>query len=304
MRREKKARPARELPAPDLNLSLAVGIDGWLKFVYSVSGYNHPTTQSPNQYTMKSGAMMAPGLNKHSHVPLYRQLFDKLAAQIQQGELQPGERIPSEREMAEQLHVSRTTARLAIDELVTSGLVYREQGRGTFVAEPRMRSLMGFASFSEDIIARGWQPSSQILKQEMVNVDEELQKTLKVSPKDPVLHLARLRKADGQPVALQYSYLCYRLVPGLEKQDLTNKSLFSILREQYYIYPAWTEAEIEAMAATAEEARLLEIEPGEPVLVVRGLTYTESFEIVESVKTVYRGRGLALYIGRQRFLGA
>ncbi|HEX7976148.1 MAG TPA: UTRA domain-containing protein, partial [Anaerolineales bacterium] len=77
-------------------------------------------------------------------------------------------------------------------------------------------------------------------------------------------------------------------------------SLFSILREKYYINPAWTEVEMEALAATAEEAYHLKINRDDPVLVVKGLTFTDSFELIESVRTVYRGNGLALYIGRQR----
>lgn len=241
-----------------------------------------------------------PRLNKNSHIPLYQQLVQTLVARIDSGDLSPSDRIPSERELAENMDVSRTTARLAIEELVSSGLVYREQGRGTYVAEPRMRSLMGFASFTEDMLSRGCQPTSRVLKQELIDPDLKLQNTLHCASDEKVLHLVRLRMADDEPVALQSTNIPHRLAPGLEKADLQNKSLFKILREQYYIHPAWTEAEMEAMAATTEQADLFQIDTGDPVLVVRGLTFTDSFEIVEAVETVYRGRGLALYIGRQR----
>ena len=240
-------------------------------------------------------------LNKHSHVPLYQQLVQTLVARIDANELLPGDRVPSERELAENMHVSRTTARLAIDELVASGVVYREQGRGTYVAEPTMRGLLGFASFSEDMRARGRVPSSQILTKELITATDQLQASLRCAPGEQVLHLVRLRLADDEPVALQSSYIPLRLVPGIEAMDLRDRSLFTILREQYYIYPAWTEAEMEAREAAAETAVSLNLEEGDPVLVVRGLTYTDSFEIVESVETIYRGKGLALYIGRQRF---
>jgi len=239
-------------------------------------------------------------LNKNSAVPLYNQLYRRLAAKIESGELKAGDRLPPERELAEELHVSRITARQAIDALVESGLVYREQGRGTFVAEPKMRGLIGFASFSDDMRARGYHPGSKILKQEVIVPDQQLQIELKVQPDDPVLHLVRLRLADGKPVALQSAYLPLRQCPGLEQENLTNQSLYSILREKYYLNPAWTEATMEALPATAEEAYLLHIERNDPVLVVRGITFTDSFELVESVRTIYRGKGLALYIGRQR----
>lgn len=84
-------------------------------------------------------------LNKNSATPLYRQLSARLAEQIQNGEYQLGDKLPSEREFSEQLNVSRITARQAIEALLESGLIYREQGRGTFVAEPRMRHLEGLS---------------------------------------------------------------------------------------------------------------------------------------------------------------
>jgi GntR family transcriptional regulator len=240
-------------------------------------------------------------LDKYSPVPLYQQLVQALAARIDSREFEPGDRIPSEREIAEQMRVSRTTARLAVEELVASGRVYREQGRGTYVAEPAMRGLLGFASFSEDMQARGRVPRSTILKQEVLAADKHLAEILHIEPGDAVLHLLRLRLADDEPVAVQSANLPLSLVPGLETLDLTDQSLFTILRKQYYIYPAWTEAEMGARKATDEQAHLLKLEPESPVLVVRGLTYSDSFEIVESVETVYRGQGLALYVGRQRF---
>jgi GntR family transcriptional regulator len=245
--------------------------------------------------------MPSPSVDKRSDVPLYRQLFKKMAQQIADGTLKPGERLPSERELAEIARVSRTTARLAIDELVANGLVYREQGKGTFLAQPHMRGLMGFASFSEDVIARGMKPHSIVLRQEVQKATPEIAERLKLPADSDVLNLVRLRLADDSPIALQYSFLPLHLVPELDKFDLEDKSLFTTLREEYGLYPSWTEAEVEAIEAPEETKKHLDLHKGAPVLVVRGLTYTDSFELVESVETIYRGQGLALYIGRQRF---
>lgn len=239
-------------------------------------------------------------LDKHSSVPLYSQLYHRLVEKITSGDLKAGDRLPPERELAEGLKVSRITARQAIDALVEKGLVYREQGRGTFVAEARMRGLIGFTSFSDDLRSRGLHPSSQVLVQKLVSVDEETRKVLKLGSEDQALHLVRVRMADGKPVALQSSFIPARLVPGLEQEDMRDQSLYSILREKYYIHPAWTEAEIEATSASTEEVQALQLEKNAPVLVVRGITFTETFEVIETVRTVYRGKGLALYIGRQR----
>lgn len=239
-------------------------------------------------------------LNKHSVVPLYTQLYARLVEQITAGVYKAGDKIPPERELAESMNVSRITARQAIDALVEKGLVYREQGRGTFVAEPKMRGLIGFTSFSDDLRARGFTPSSQILVQDIAVPDEETCKVLKLGPDEQIVRLVRVRMADERPVALQSAMLPQRLAPGIESEDLHNQSLYTILRENYAIQPTWTEAELEALPATADEARLLEVEKGDPVLIVHGITYSESFEVIETVRTVYRGKGLALYIGRQR----
>lgn len=242
-------------------------------------------------------------LNKRSPVPLYSQLYTRLAEQISSGELKPGDRLPPERELADLMNVSRITARQALDALAKKGLVYREQGRGTFVAEPKMHGLIGFTSFSEDMRQRGYRPSSQILVQELKTVDPQSQKVLKLGPNELALHLVRVRMADERPVAIQSALIPQRLCPGLENIDLHDKSLYTVLREEYDLHPAWTEAELEAVSATVEEARLLILEKGDPVLVVHGITFSDSFEIIETVRTVYRGKGLALYIGRQRISG-
>jgi len=239
-------------------------------------------------------------LDKGSHIPLYLQLSGQLTRLIQQGELCPGDRLPSERELAEMLNVSRITARQAVEELLEIGLIYREQGKGTFVAESKMRGLLGFASFTEDMKNRGMVPGSRIVNQEVIAVDDKLAETLHLKFGDPALHLVRLRLADGHPVAIQSSYLPMHLFPELDKVNLTDRSLFDVLRQNYYIYPIWTEAAVEATAATAEQARLLEIKAGDPILIVRGLTFTDMFDVVESVRTVYPGKGLEVYIGRQR----
>jgi GntR family transcriptional regulator len=239
-------------------------------------------------------------LDKGSHIPLYLQLTTQLIHMIEQGVLKPGDKIASERELSETLNVSRITARLAIQELFKSGLIYREQGRGTFIAESKMRNVQGFTSFTEDMTKRGLKPGSQVLLQEVIPADDALARIIHIQPGDEALHLVRLRMANDRPVAIQYSHLPHKLCPGLEKENLTNGSLFAVLRQKFFIYPAWTEAVVEAASALPEEAHLLGLKPGEPVLVVRGITFNESFEIVESVRTIYPSRGLALYIGRQR----
>jgi GntR family transcriptional regulator len=243
-------------------------------------------------------------LDKNSHEPLYRQLAKLLVSQIQAGDYQTGNRLPSERELSEVHKVSRITARQAIDLLFEDGLIFREQGRGTFVAEPRTRHLQGLTSFTEDMQARGFTPISRVLIQETLEADEELQSSLRIPPGQRILHLVRLRMADDRPIALQANYISLALCPGLETENFEDQSLFALLRRKYYLYPTWTEVDVQAVPASKEEAQLLEVRPNDPLLVIRGKTFTDSFEPIETVRTTYIGKGLALYIGRQRIGGS
>jgi len=239
-------------------------------------------------------------LDKGSQTPLYLQLTKRLIEQIETGQLNTGDKLPSERELSDALHVSRVTARMAIDILFEKGLVYREKGKGTYVAQPKMRGVKGFSSFSEDARARGLNPSSKIIRQEIVQVEEKMRQTLKIGPEEKEVNLVRVRMVDDEPVAFQSTYIPQKICPGIESLDLTDKSLFAVLRKEYFIHPAWTEAIVRAKLADQKEADLLEIQAGEPVIVVSGLTFTEAFEIVESVTTIYPADDFELYIGRQR----
>ena len=121
-------------------------------------------------------------LDPDSYVPLYMQLVQLLQRVIEEGVLKTGDQLPSERELVERYDVSRITASNALHELMRSGLVYRKQGLGTFVAQPRIRDLSGFASFSDDMRERGLMPSSRLLALESLLPDEEICKRLDLAP--------------------------------------------------------------------------------------------------------------------------
>ena len=114
-------------------------------------------------------------------------------------------------------------------------MVYREQGRGTFVAEPKMRGVIGFASFSEEMIAHGLNPSSVVLS-EVIRVNNRLPNALKLSPEECTLHLVRLRLVDGKPVAYQASYLPHRLCPGWKLSHSDPNPCIDLARKPHQPY--------------------------------------------------------------------
>jgi GntR family transcriptional regulator len=240
--------------------------------------------------------------SSHFQPPMYFRIQQAILEQIQAGQLKPGDQLPSEAELAQQHQVSRITAKRALDELVRQGRAFRQQGRGTFVAQARIREISGFRSFSEDIRARGFEPSSQVLAFEETAPDEAIRQRLHLPEGERVYLLKRLRLASGEPVAVETAHLPCRLCPGLLQEDLARGSLYNLLIEKYQVVPTWADAEIESCAASGEEAGLLRLKTGTPVLTARRVTYAANYDAIETVVSVYRGDRFTFYTGRQ-FIG-
>jgi len=236
------------------------------------------------------------------HNPMYFRIQQSILEQIQQGQLKSGQQLPTETELAQRYQVSRITAKRALDELVRQGWAFRQRGRGTFVAKARIRDISGFRSFSEDVQARGLVPGSQVLQFEEVKPDIETWGRLHLGEDEPVYLLKRLRLANGEPVAVETAYLPCRLCPGLINEDLGRNSLYAILISKYQVVPTWADAEIEASEATSEQASLLKLKPGKPVLTACRITFSANYDVIESVNSVYRGDSFTFYTGRQ-FIG-
>ncbi len=244
-------------------------------------------------------------MSPHSHdlpIPMYFRIQQIILDQIQRGILQPGQQIPTESELAQQYQVSRITAKRALDELVHQGRAFRQQGRGTFVAKPRIRDISGFGSFSADIKARGMLPGSKILKFEEIIPEAEVRERLHLGKNEHAYLLKRLRLANNEPVAVEMAYLPWRQFPDLISQIQDDKSLYAVLAENYQTVPTWADAEIEARSATKEESALLHMHVGKSVLAAQRVTFAANYDIIETVHSVYRGDRFTFFTGRQ-FIG-
>ncbi len=233
---------------------------------------------------------------------MYFRIEQAILEQIQEGLLQHGQQLPTETELAQQYQVSRITAKRALDELVQHGRAFRQQGRGTFVAQTRIRDTSGFGSFSEDVKARGLTPGSTVLQLKEIEPDPEISKRLHLSAGEHVYMLKRLRLANKEPLAVETAYLPCRLCTGIINEDLNNQSLYAVLKDKYNMVPTWADAEIEARVATKEEASLLKLKVGKPVLSARRVTFSANYDAIELVYSVYSGDRFTLYTGRQ-FIG-
>ncbi len=232
--------------------------------------------------------------------PIYYRIEQDILEELHRGRLQAGDQLPSEADLAQKYRVSRITAKRALDELVTQGRAFRQQGRGTFVAEERIREISGLRSFSEDIRRRGLAPSSHVLKFEEIVPEPPVRARLHLVDDAHAFLLKRLRLAGGEPLAIETAYINSRLCPNLLKEDFTRESLYTVLMEKYQIIPTWADAEIEAGAASRQEAALLKLRTGQPVLMARRLTFAANYAVIETVHSVYRGDRFTFYTGRQR----
>jgi GntR family transcriptional regulator len=234
-------------------------------------------------------------------VPKYHQLKQILREKIDSGEWMPGELLPSENELCAQYKVSRTTVRQTMAALVAEGLVTREQGRGTFVARPKLvQGLMGFYSFTEEISKMGLRPRSDVLKLGTCPAGKTVAKRLAVAEGEEVVFLTRLRLASEEPIMFETSYLPHRLCPGLAEKDLSSRPLYTVLREDYGFELSRAREEFQPALADDYEARWLRIDPGSPVLLLERVAFMavegEGDRPLEFCRSVVRGDRCRFYV--------
>lgn len=230
-------------------------------------------------------------INPQLAKPLYEQIKDYLLICIEQGIYLPDTRLPSERDLAEQFKVSRLTVKKAISDLLQSGHVYVQIGKGTYVSRPKVdQSLDVLTSFSEDIGKRRQRPSSRVLEAREIAASDEEARILRVPAGAPLFLLRRVRLADEVPMAIESSRLVAALCPGLlDGRDFGAESLYHVLRGEYNIRLTYAEQSIEARWATSEEAHLLGVEVRAPILGIARVTYTDTDLPVEYALSAYCG---------------
>jgi len=229
-------------------------------------------------------------LDRSSYIPLYKQIDEALRLRIENGEFAPGDKIPSENDLTDQYHVSRNTVRWAISSLILDGLVYRKKGYGTFVAAERMSyGLMHLSSFSEEMRNRGLEPGSQVLSFVKEIPSKRTCSILKLDADQMMYHIERLRLADGEPMALNISFIPVFLCPDLNYGDIASGSLYELLENQYGYRLGYAEYVIKTAAADGNHAKLLKVSIDDTMLVREGTTYLEDGTPIEHTILFNRG---------------
>ena len=198
----------------------------------------------------------------------------------------PGAMLPTERELAERFDTSRTTVRQALAELVAEGRLDRVQGRGTFVAEPKIVHVRQLTSFSEDLAGQATDSIVLGLREEPAS--PEVAMKLGLDAGASVYRLERVRRAGSEPLAHETAYIP-GFLPDLEREFSSRGSLYETLRDAYGQRVVGADDEVETALASPVEAEILATEVGLPLLVVHRTAWNRDGVVMEWTRSVFRG---------------
>lgn len=203
--------------------------------------------------------------------------------------LEPGDRLPPERELSQMWELSRSTLRTAIAGLERDGLLYTREGSGNYVAPPKYnRDLRGLLSMSQAAAAQGVAVSTRLLEFKRMECDKDLARRFGQMLGAPVYKVTRLRSADGEPLMLETAYIPADLAPGLEYKELEHHSLFAVLERDYGLQPEQGDEKVGITYATAGESELMGVKEGAPLFWIVSQTYDQKAELIEYCRAVAR----------------
>ena len=219
--------------------------------------------------------------------PKYSRLKERLLGLI--GSLPPGAPIQTERELCARYGVSRTTVRQALQELVHEGHLYRVQGKGTFVAPPKLVQTLQLHGHTEEMEAQGLRPGSRLLSAEDVPAPPEVAAFFGLAADAQVHRIVRLRLVDDEPMAIQTVYLDAARFGDVGRGLAESVSLYQLLRDRYDVQLAGGEETIESTVAGRDEAALLDTKVGAPLLLLSRRSWEAGGRPVEHAESLYRG---------------
>jgi len=225
-------------------------------------------------------------MNKNIPIPLYYQVKEDIINKIKEGIYSIEEKVPGENELQKIYNVSSITVRKALADLVNEGYLYRIQGKGTYVAKPKINRLLNLMSFTEEMKGKGIEPSTRILEIKTI-VDEAISKKLKISEDSGITMVKRLRLADGIPIALQTSYVPASILSSTDADQLRHESsLYAVLKEKGIIPYSAREVYNITMLEDRATYTLFQVKKGTPAFYVKRMTYNREeilFEYAESI---------------------
>lgn len=238
-----------------------------------------------------------PELAGLSDQPAHARIAHWLEDLVVSGELEPGDKLPPEVEIATSLGVSRMTLRQALGAVEAKGFIDRRRGRfgGSFVAVPRFElDHATLPGFTEQMLRFDVEPGAEVLKAVTRRPDTVVGKALGLRRTEQVHEVQRVRTANGEPIVLEEAYLPAQMFPGLLSKDL-NGSLYGLMRD-FGSTPATADERIEATQATVEQSVILGVAPASPLLLIVRTSYSDTGAAVEFSRDFLRSDRTAIRI--------
>lgn len=236
-------------------------------------------------------------LDTSSYVPLYQQIKEFIVEKIENKEWKPGDKIYSENQLFDWFNVSRNTVKKAIEDLEQEGILYRLQGKGTFVNKPKIeQSLSGFYSFSEVLKKKGLKPKDVVLDVMVEQASHKVAQSLQIDKGEEVVVLQRLRYAQEEPIILESSYLRKDNIHEPKKMaEVENIPLYELLRSEFDIHVNSAKEAFEPVLINEQEENYLGVHVGSPALLLERIAYDEQRKPVEFCKSIVRGDRCKFY---------
>lgn len=226
-------------------------------------------------------------MTKRQKSSLYFMVKEKILNQMKSGVYSVGHRLPTESEMCEQYHVSRTTVRMALQELEQEGILERIQGRGTFIKKKEIQ-MFPTRSFADDVLANGKKPSSKVIEASVVPAKSPFDDLLQIPLESALNKLVRVRYADDDPLLYEECYIPWSHAPGLIN-EITDGSLYDLLQSRYQLKIRSSVEKLKPVLADQTASMLLGIREGVPCFQVTTISYLENGQPLEYSFGIFRG---------------
>lgn len=231
--------------------------------------------------------LTASPLVRSGGVALHWQSADLIRSLIDETHYPAAVPLPAENDMARALGISRPTLRQAMSRLSSEGIVHSQRGVGAFALRGGLVRPVGLSSLFRDLQAEGRKPTTRVILLERVPADATVANELRINPGDPLLHLERVRLADGAPVVLTHSLLALPDGVTLTREQLENDGLYNLLHRVGGIELVGGSQAISARLASDQEAELLELKQGSAVMVAHRVAFDTVGRGIEYVHIVY-----------------
>jgi GntR family transcriptional regulator len=229
-------------------------------------------------------------MTENNPLPFYSQIKNAITQSIESGQYQPGDQLPSQRELCEQFHTSLMTMRRVLTDLQSIGIIRTIPGKGIYVNEKARPSDYGSLQGFEVQMARlGMKPCTKTLEARIITATAYLSQILHIQPGAQVVYIYRLRYADDKPISIYKVYVPHALCPGILEKGVAERSLFAVLREDYGLKLVGSRNTATAVLPDEEARQLLELDEPVALLQREQITFLDTGEIIEYSRNFSRG---------------